>query len=264
LVSQEEIQVLMKLGLTFNQSRVFLALDQQKKFTVKEISKISNVARETVYRIIPELQNLGLVEKEIAAPCKFLSIDFDAAITSLLNLRQQETNIILAKTQELLKNKKDLKKYQFLENESHITLLPSNDLVLRKIYEAIIALKKSYFIISPLKRHNRAILEFGKILNDALLRGVIIKNVLEKSENNDIIPKHVLEFHLQPRAKIRTYVTSSQTTVLIFDEKEVFILLGAPSEFAGAPALMTNNEILVTLAIEYFETLWTNCSSSKI
>jgi sugar-specific transcriptional regulator TrmB len=256
LDNQEANQVLMKLGLTLNQARILLALDQYNKLTVKEISNISKVAREAVYRIIPELQNLGLVERELGNPNKFLAINLDVAVKTLLNRRQQETNYLIKKSQELLIIKEKLNKDKTSGFESHITLLANDEMVLRKVEQSIKALKKNYLIIAPMNRHQRAIFEFGKILDEALLRGVMIRNVVEKSEGYTKIPKIVREFHLHPWAKIRYYGSGSQTTLLIFDEKEVIILLGKTSEFAGSPALMTNNKLLVSLACEYFNLLW--------
>jgi sugar-specific transcriptional regulator TrmB len=68
---RDEIQILRSFGLTLNESRVFLALTLLGAASVKEISKSSNVAREAVYRVLPSLQKLGLVEKEIARPTRF-------------------------------------------------------------------------------------------------------------------------------------------------------------------------------------------------
>jgi sugar-specific transcriptional regulator TrmB len=58
----EEVQTLTCLGLTLCQARVYLALARSGMSTAKTISKVSKVTREDIYRIMPTLQKLGLVE----------------------------------------------------------------------------------------------------------------------------------------------------------------------------------------------------------
>ena len=68
LQNDEEIELLMDLELTFLQAKTYLALAMLEKAEVKKISKISNIARQDVYRIMPTLEKLGLAEKIIATP----------------------------------------------------------------------------------------------------------------------------------------------------------------------------------------------------
>jgi len=100
-----EIQILGSFGLTINEARVFLALTILGSSSVKEISKFSNVAREAVYRLLPKLQKLGLVEKEIDWPTRFSAITLDDAVTVLLGLRNKETSDLQEKAKVLLRLK---------------------------------------------------------------------------------------------------------------------------------------------------------------
>jgi len=76
----ETIDTLIELGLTLNQARIYVALlHSEKPVTAKEISKITDITRQDVYRILPNLQKTGLLEKTITAPAMFKArgIDFN-------------------------------------------------------------------------------------------------------------------------------------------------------------------------------------------
>jgi len=60
---ERNVEMLIDFGLTGNQARVYLAIARLKLATVGQISKVSKVRREDVYRILPKLEKMGLVEK---------------------------------------------------------------------------------------------------------------------------------------------------------------------------------------------------------
>ena len=81
LASQDEItQVLTDLGLTHSQARIYFALSRSGASTAKTISTISRVAREHVYEVLPQLQDLGLVEKIIDVPSKFRALPIEEGL----------------------------------------------------------------------------------------------------------------------------------------------------------------------------------------
>ena len=64
---KEDFQILVDLGLTLLQAKVFLALLVRGTSKVTEISQVSKVSRPDVYRSLSKLQEFGLVEKEGSA-----------------------------------------------------------------------------------------------------------------------------------------------------------------------------------------------------
>ena len=63
LMQKEQIQTLMAFGLTSLQAKTYLALAKLGKADVKTIAKVSKVARQDIYRIMPTLQKWGLEKK---------------------------------------------------------------------------------------------------------------------------------------------------------------------------------------------------------
>ncbi|MFB3888399.1 MAG: helix-turn-helix domain-containing protein [Candidatus Bathyarchaeia archaeon] len=59
--NEERIEVFMRLGLTMNQARVYLALARLGLTTAKRLSKDAQISRQDVYRVMSELQEIGLL-----------------------------------------------------------------------------------------------------------------------------------------------------------------------------------------------------------
>ena len=62
----DQILTLTELSLSTTQAKIYLALVKTKSQTAQAISTLSSVSRPDVYRVLNQLQNLGLVEKIIA------------------------------------------------------------------------------------------------------------------------------------------------------------------------------------------------------
>ena len=53
--NDENTDLLLGLGLSLNQARVYLAILKLEKTTIGQVAKFSKVRREDVYRIMPSL-----------------------------------------------------------------------------------------------------------------------------------------------------------------------------------------------------------------
>ena len=99
--NNELIQDLTDLGLNRSQARVYFALSQSGISTAKKISDISQVAREHVYEILPQLQSLGLVEKIIGVPSQFRAPPIDEGFSILLQSRAGKTRKLQKKMETI-------------------------------------------------------------------------------------------------------------------------------------------------------------------
>jgi sugar-specific transcriptional regulator TrmB len=64
--------MLVDFGLTLNQARVYLSIVQLGCSTIGNISRESGVRREDVYRIIPKLEKMWLIERVPSTPTKIV------------------------------------------------------------------------------------------------------------------------------------------------------------------------------------------------
>jgi sugar-specific transcriptional regulator TrmB len=68
--AEDDINALTALGLNLVQSKIYLTILRHNRISVGDISRITMIRREQVYRSIPKLQEKGLVEKELDKPIK--------------------------------------------------------------------------------------------------------------------------------------------------------------------------------------------------
>jgi sugar-specific transcriptional regulator TrmB len=261
---QDEIQTLRRLGLTFNQARVYLALARSGMSTAKTISTVSKIPREDVYRIMPQLRRLGLVEKGITAPAKFKAISIEEALFVLLQRRMEETSELQTKAGELLKNfKQNIARQNLEEEEPQFILIPERETALQRRRNATNNAQRSIVAVTSWKRFPRGLYTYAEEVKKALGRGVEIRFVTDQPEKEGSTPKIMADFMKNSSFKIR-YTTNPPTAIVaVYDEKEVYLATSAGVATEEPPALWSNNPSLVELARNYFEMMWNTALEHK-
>jgi sugar-specific transcriptional regulator TrmB len=84
------IECLKSLGLTKYEALVYIALLKLVSATATEIHEISGVPRASVYPVIDQLLNKGLVSVSQSAPKRFAAISPEDAITRLMELVEKD------------------------------------------------------------------------------------------------------------------------------------------------------------------------------
>ena len=106
--SEKNVEILLDFGLTRNQARVYLAIARLKLATVGQISKVSKVRREDVYRILPKLEKMGLVEKLMGKPSKIRATPVKEALSILIkheeDTSRKRVSALKAQTETFLKH----------------------------------------------------------------------------------------------------------------------------------------------------------------
>ncbi|MDH5448858.1 MAG: hypothetical protein OEX01_07660, partial [Candidatus Bathyarchaeota archaeon] len=107
---EENAEILSDFGLSGNQAKVYLATAQLGLASVSQVSKCSKVRREDVYRILPKLEKLGLVERLLGKPTKMRALPAEEAFHVLIEREQEIANermsTLMAKKDAFLKNYK--------------------------------------------------------------------------------------------------------------------------------------------------------------
>jgi sugar-specific transcriptional regulator TrmB len=90
LIPEESVKMLVELGLTHTEAKVYIALLYLKAATARNIHKASNVARQDVYQTLSDLQDKGLIEKVIAKPAEYQAIPANDIISILLQRKNEK------------------------------------------------------------------------------------------------------------------------------------------------------------------------------
>lgn len=86
----DDIKTLKELGLTLSQAKVYIAAAKLGKAKAKDLWEKSGVGRQELYRILNELFDAGLIQKDISTPTNFLAVPFSKGVLILLNRRRNE------------------------------------------------------------------------------------------------------------------------------------------------------------------------------
>ena len=89
LISEKILNELTKFGLTGNEAKVYLSLLQLGKASAAEIAKLADIPRQEVYRVLPRLEKIGLVEVIIDKPTKYLAISSHEVLKQLIKLQKE-------------------------------------------------------------------------------------------------------------------------------------------------------------------------------
>src|SRR4030042_5703547 len=83
--NDENTDLLLSLGLSLNQAKVYLAILKLEKTAVGKLAAFSKVRREDVYRILPILEKMGLIERLLGKPSEVRATPISDALTFLVS-----------------------------------------------------------------------------------------------------------------------------------------------------------------------------------
>jgi sugar-specific transcriptional regulator TrmB len=252
----EEVKILMELGLTLDQARIYLALVQSGWSSAETIYEFSKVTRENVYRIMPKLQKLGLVEKAITIPAKFKAIPIKEGLSILRERQIKKTSELQAKITKLLNTFGTRRlKTASQKEEPQFVLIPKEEAFLLRLKNASQNAKTNVDMITAWDEFRRWFYAAEGFEED-LERGLKFRIIMEKPQDKKPLREVMKECKKSPFWKVR-YLLSSPTVFMMFDNKEVIICnLATSRPPTVTPALWSNNPSLLAIISGYFEIMW--------
>lgn len=252
----DPIKPLMGFGLTQNQAKIYLAIAQSKAGTIKEISKISHIPAESVYRTMPALEELSLVQKIFTTPAKYKALLIPEAIELLKEKDKKERHDLYNKADYLVKNLiVSLPANPSDEPEADTTLINGFDAWVRKIGNAVNIADKSFQGITCAKSFRQGMFYNGLSYENCLQRGVECYHIVHQTDKEELY--RLGDSHLTSNPLWhRKYVSSSVLDFAIIDKKELLLSLSVSELGKKHRAICTTNPILLMLALNYYETLW--------
>jgi sugar-specific transcriptional regulator TrmB len=252
LASGETLNLLIDLGLTCSQAKAYLALTLLKKAEAKKIAKASGIARQDIYRIMPELEKAGLVEKFLATPILYRAIPLQEGSKKLLDKKTSQCSTLQEKI-KLLESYPE----QWVEGEeaNHFVLTSERGLLQKKIDSEISGAKVDIKAISASDGFKVLLFNHLGAFKAVMKRGVKIRVITEESDfklsgDEQALCRNSL-------FEIRYVEAPVPYVFTVFDGKEVSIRVSD----ATVPSLWTNNPTVVKLAEASFENLWSTASA---
>ena len=265
LIPKESIEILVELGLTQTEAKVYMALLCLKSATARNIHRASKVARQDVYQLLSDLQEKGLIEKVINKPAKFRPIPANEAI-SILTQRRNKQHRQLKK--RAIKHFRDFEAGNAetlpLDGVTQFALLSKSETNptghIDKLGKAVDNAQKSVMWSTTFPLFMKVKFFDQHIWKKAAERGVKFKFIIGGR------PKEKSELNLDPilensdNFKIRWTSTVLPAVVLLVDEREAFCRLGRDID---CPVLFSLSPSFVALIRDYFEMNWKSLENSR-
>jgi sugar-specific transcriptional regulator TrmB len=254
---EDSIQTLVDLGLTESQAEVYFALLRTAADSkAATIAKFSGVARQDTYRLLSELQHLGLVQKIIVRPAKFRAVPAKAAIGFLLTRKTEKFSELKKKAQQFAEKAVESFGQEETQPEDQFVLVTDRDGVICKVSETWDKTKKTVSVITPFRELFPWLATLSKTYERAISRGVQVRWIAEEPEDNIPLLEILRTYAKEPNFTLKLITDPPKVKVGIHDKKYTIIGLFADHGFSQSPALWSNSPALAELAESYFDGYW--------
>ncbi len=261
---EKNVKMLIDFGLTGNQARVYLAIARLKLATVGQISKVSKVRREDVYRILPKLEKMGLVEKLLGKPTKIRATPVEEALSVLIkheeDTARERVSKLKARTETFLKDFARAPNLE-VEEKAHFALLSKRRNIVSRMLTMVKNAEKEIDMVSSRGQFMQFLHAFSEQFKKNIRKGIKIRVVSELPDYEDSLPR-LIEERVSPGNSLDLrYADLPSSHYMITDFKEALIGTTKEGNLAEPPCLWTNGEGLVGVFQADFENLWHRSTS---
>jgi sugar-specific transcriptional regulator TrmB len=261
--NQESIQTLMNLGLTQLEAKVYLTLLMfgNGGVDVKRIAKESNTARQDVYRILPSLQQFGLVVRIVATPSIYQATSLKNGLSMLLKQKTEEHNALKNKIKKLFIESTINNVKASVENDApQFAIISEKKLFFKTVENEILRGQRVINIVCSNDGMQAIAFNLVKDFQKSIARNVKIRLITSNTENHQILER-LQPLIRSPGFEIKFISNVSPVVGLaIFDSRKVCVRIS--SELV--PSLWTNNPNVIKLAEAYFEGMWVKGNQAKM
>jgi sugar-specific transcriptional regulator TrmB len=252
---------LTQLGFTKTQTKIYLTLLKIGEATAKTLSTKANAPRAIVYKTLDELQEMGVVEKEIGAPFKFsaVSLEFGLQVLMLRRLQQQED--LQEKAKEFLYSFKDYEKESLKEDDFKFIVIQSKERIIQRIKLEHENVQSRVEIISTWHRLLRIMDCCFEYCERALERGVTYRVILEKPRENFELSENLRELMTFSNFKLRFSKKAMKTNMGIFDRREATFNFYPSKSLNESPIIWTNHPSFLSMCKDHFNNAWKSAVS---
>jgi sugar-specific transcriptional regulator TrmB len=256
--------MLQNFGLTMNQGKVYLVIARLGIVTASQISKVSEVRREEVYRIIPKLEKLGLVERVLGTPGKIQALPVEEALSRIIRREQERFD---QRTVELTAQKKEFLKHLGgrwpsppPEKGANFALIMKRDQIINKAEILIRESQREISISTSANLFFNLLSDCTSLLKSALRKSVKLRIIVDMPETMDSLVSTYYPRLQQLRSEIGNYDIrfSDQTSghFLIGDHMQAMISTSTDLPTVISPYLWTVDKNLVGIIQTNFEETW--------
>ena len=263
LFENQDAHFLTQLGFTETQAKLYLTLLKTGKTDVAKLQKLTKIARPVVYRTLDELQEKGLVEKEIALPQGYNATPIHLALQTLVLQRTEDCRRIAEQTKEFLRKFQQVNEETVQVEDYKFIMLNGKERIIHKMRQQHDSAKISVDVLSTLPRWLQILEECFENYLRALGRGVKYRVIAETLNSEVRLSRNVEILMAKPNFRLKLTPNSHKTNSAIFDRREATFNF-YPSKFlTESPLIWTNHPSFMSMCQDQFETAWKSARKYK-
>lgn len=261
--SDNDVQTMIKLGLTNRQATVYLWLAKSGTSPIKNISKGTRIARQHIYKIADSLTEIGLVEKVLTVPVKFSATPIEIGTSILMENKNNEYTRLKTETTNLIESVKSQSKKDKLEEEKpQFVVVSGKALTLSKIHDGMQSCQKTIKGIGPWIGLQKATFVNYENIKKSLDKGVEIRHIIDTPSEKNVFESNIKQLLNHPLFSVRCIESPVPAIMFLCDKKQAMISQSiiSPDE---TPDLWVTNPHLIAILEGYFETLWSKATDIR-
>lgn len=259
------VNKLTSFGFTVNQAKVYLCIVQSGITQVGKISKITQLHRQDIYKLLPKLEKMGLITRTIEKPFTIEAIPICCALESIIEKEKEKSNQKISQLENSLKEVSDeIQKEPNIKEEPRFTLL-TTDIAIKNKVQLIFEKKHLEFKIMTDVENitNPSLNYFRNFLksiadNKAKSRLVVVKPGSRNCAEQII--KKIAPTEGEFTAKLIRKCSCKNYQII--DDNEVWIITQQKTETGYPCILWTNDQNIVETYLENFDKTWNNPKTS--
>jgi sugar-specific transcriptional regulator TrmB len=263
----EDIETLKRLGLTLLQAKTYLALSIIGSATMSTISKFSNLARQDVYRVMPILQENGLVEKVLKRPSTYTALPIKEGLSLLLQQRKDDYAALqkkaLALVDRIQENKENKPPNE--EDETQFAIIYDQALLFQKFEKHNTKAQKS-IDVSGAWSNMKWLISLCNCVDDlftlAMKKGVRIRILAENRGEDFDVDKNIESMSKKSLFEVRFMPAPMPMKLVLYDAKEAYTSISL-SHQTDLPMMWSNNPSFVRIMTNQFDEFWTRAKKFK-
>ena len=267
-MKRELVERLTDFGLSVNQAKVYLSIIQSEQTSVSTISKNTKIYRQDIYKILPKLEEKGLITKSVGRPVTLEVIPVKEALNYIISTEQKKANQrnrrlkadvkALANT---IKGMQDQTRTTRQEQKKVQTIFLATERAIRNKLD--LSYENARTKCDLVKNFELLVqrLPFLRKHFQTLATNKVKTRLLVDTVKNKGLVKRTLEEIIPSTGDFTVKLTAGKVTVKpyqIFDRKEVYVSTVKKTTHALPCMLWTNCKNLIYIYEENFEKNWNN------
>jgi len=242
------------LGLTASEAKAYLAVVKLGLCRVSQIASEGQLQRTEVYRFMPRLVSMGLIQETLDRPKRYRCSTFQDAIDPLTKKIATQLENITRESKQLVAQLESLKSTAETRDQPLVVVIDGIRDARRNFREAVTSAQSEVWMVAGARAMRQVLrLDIAHLSKMAASKNLKVRVVLEVDKMN---AKRLMK--LPSQVEIRHYQPLFDVHLYAIDDRSLAVGLEPPSEKHpdSVSQLVTTHKPVIGMLREFFNSLW--------